>query len=70
VRGQVRDRLDYTFEDLGERSVKNIARPVRAYALRLEDRANVPTESGSTTTTHLSPRAAPCLSCQEPHVYG
>jgi TolB-like protein len=34
VRDQVRDRLDYTFEDLGEQSVKNIARPVRVYALR------------------------------------
>src|ERR1700730_2197746 len=29
VRDQVRDKLDYTFEDLGEQSVKNIARPVR-----------------------------------------
>jgi len=34
VRDQVRDRLDYAFEDMGERQVKNIARPVRAYALR------------------------------------
>jgi adenylate cyclase len=34
VRDQVRDRLDYTFEDMGEQSVKNIARPVRVYALR------------------------------------
>src|SRR5580693_1360319 len=33
VRDQVRDRLDYTFEDLGEQQVKNIARPVRVYAL-------------------------------------
>ena len=31
VRDQVRDRLDYTFEDMGEQSVKNIARPVRVY---------------------------------------
>jgi adenylate cyclase len=37
VRDQVRDRLDYTFEDLGEQQVKNIARPVRAY--RVRDRA-------------------------------
>jgi adenylate cyclase len=29
VRDQIRDRLAYTFEDLGERSVKNITRPVR-----------------------------------------
>src|SRR6516225_1110459 len=28
VRDNVRDRLDYTFEDMGEQSVKNIARPV------------------------------------------
>jgi TolB-like protein len=31
VRDQVRDRVDYTFEDLGEQSLKNIARPVRIY---------------------------------------
>src|SRR5215831_1959231 len=31
VRDQVRDRLDYSFEDLGEQQVKNIARPVRAF---------------------------------------
>jgi adenylate cyclase len=29
VRDQVRDRLDYAFEDLGEQQVKNIGRPVR-----------------------------------------
>src|SRR5208337_4438455 len=32
---QVRDKLQVTFADLGEQSLKNIARPVRAYALRL-----------------------------------
>ena len=36
VRDEVRDRLDYAFEDLGERQVKNIARPVRVYAARPE----------------------------------
>ena len=34
VRDQIRDKLAYAFEDLGEQSVKNIARPVRVYALR------------------------------------
>src|SRR5207302_619458 len=34
VRDQVRDRLDYTFEDLGEQQVKNIARPLRVYRVR------------------------------------
>ena len=36
VRDNVRDKLDYAFEDLGEQQVKNIARPVRIYALRPE----------------------------------
>jgi adenylate cyclase len=31
VHDQVRDRLPFTFEDLGEQQVKNIARPVRVY---------------------------------------
>jgi TolB-like protein/class 3 adenylate cyclase len=35
VRDQVRDKLDVAFDDLGERRVKNIARPVRVFAVRL-----------------------------------
>ena len=31
---QVRDKLQATFADLGEQTLKNIARPVRAYALK------------------------------------
>jgi len=31
VRDQVRDKLDFAFEDMGEQQVKNIARPVRVY---------------------------------------
>jgi adenylate cyclase len=31
VRDQVRDKLDFVFEDLGEQQVKNIARPIRVY---------------------------------------
>src|ERR1700719_1151168 len=31
VRDQVRDKLDFAFEDMGEQHVKNIARPVRVY---------------------------------------
>jgi len=33
VRVQIRDKLPYAFEDMGEQSVKNIARPVRTYAM-------------------------------------
>jgi adenylate cyclase len=36
---QIRDKLPYLFADRGEQSVKNIARPVRVYALLLEDRS-------------------------------
>src|SRR5499425_3912946 len=42
VRDQVRDRLDLALEDMGEQSVKNIARPVRVYALHPEAIANLP----------------------------
>jgi adenylate cyclase len=37
VRDQVRDRLDITFEDLGEQHVKNIARPIRIYRIALAE---------------------------------
>jgi TolB-like protein/Flp pilus assembly protein TadD len=33
VHDQVRDRLELTFDDLGQRELKNIARPVRVYRL-------------------------------------
>jgi TolB-like protein/class 3 adenylate cyclase len=34
VHDQVRDRLPFAFEDLGEQQVKNIARPVRVFRVR------------------------------------
>jgi adenylate cyclase len=36
---QVRDRLDLAFDDLGEQQVKNIARPVHVFAVRVGPRA-------------------------------
>src|SRR5216683_4928796 len=42
VRDQIRDKLPYPLEDRGEQSVKNIARPVRVYALRPEAVAELP----------------------------
>ena len=39
VRDQVRDKLAISFEDMGEQQVKNIARPVRAYRILLDERA-------------------------------
>jgi len=45
VRDHIGDRLPYAFEDMGEQSVKNIARPVRVYAMRLEGISSEPAES-------------------------
>jgi len=36
VRDQIRDKLDYVLDDLGEIEVKNIARPVRAFRVALD----------------------------------
>jgi len=47
VHDQVRDRLPFVFEDLGEQQVKNIARPVRVY--------RVPRPSPTPTLTRRSP---------------
>jgi adenylate cyclase len=46
VHDQVRDKLDLAFHDLGEQTLKNIARPVRLYAVRPEaggDLSSAPT---------------------------
>jgi TolB-like protein/class 3 adenylate cyclase len=57
VRDQVRDKLDYAFEDLGEQNVKNITRPVRVYALRAPkpSPAMVP-HAASTSQPAVAPR--------------
>src|SRR5499427_1382657 len=39
VHDHVRDRLPFIFEDLGERQVKNIPRPVRVYRVRDSDKS-------------------------------
>jgi adenylate cyclase len=66
VSGTVRDhiggRLPYAFEDLGEQSVKNIARPVRVYAVCPEGMAGLPTASVSSAVSSSPPVAAPRLS--------
>src|SRR5215471_9122234 len=59
VRDQVRDRLDLAFQDMGEQQVKNIARPVRVYALRPEARSAV---DASAAVSIPQPAAAPRLS--------
>jgi TolB-like protein/class 3 adenylate cyclase/Tfp pilus assembly protein PilF len=55
---QVRGKVAVEFTDLGEQQLKNIARPVRAYAV-VRDGPGVRTQAGSTTP---SPSSAPRLS--------
>jgi adenylate cyclase len=62
VRDQIRDKLPYPFEDMGEQSVKNIARPVRVYALRSEGIAALPASSAPPATSISQPAVAPRLS--------
>jgi TolB-like protein/class 3 adenylate cyclase/Tfp pilus assembly protein PilF len=45
VRDHIGERLPYAFEDMGEQMVKNIARSVRVYALRLEVGNALPTRA-------------------------
>jgi adenylate cyclase len=62
VRDHIRDKLSYPFEDMGEQSVKNIARPVRVYALRPEVVADLPASSAPPATSISRPAPAPRLS--------
>src|SRR6266446_2715667 len=62
VRDQLRDKLPYQFADLGERSVKNITRPVRVYALRPEAIAELPASSVPPAVSISQPAVAPRLS--------
>lgn len=40
VRDQIRDKLDLNLEDLGEVEVKNISRPVRAFRIVMDEKAD------------------------------
>jgi class 3 adenylate cyclase len=50
VRDQVRDKLAFSFEDMGERQVKNIARPVRVHRIVIGEGV-VPSEPPTETST-------------------
>src|SRR5437899_9386779 len=61
VRDQIRDKLPYPFEDMGEQQVKNIARPVRVYALHIDAVAALPAASAPRAPS-ISPGVSPRLS--------
>jgi TolB-like protein len=53
-----RDRLKESFVDLGEKSLKNIARPVRAYGVTLDRSAGRPRETASLLSLPEKPSIA------------
>ncbi len=50
VHDEVSDKLDLTFLEIGEQQVKNIARPVRAYFIDLQDRPSMPVAENRNNT--------------------
>jgi adenylate cyclase len=62
VLDHIGDRLPYAFADMGEQSVKNIARPVRVYALRSEAVRDRPKSAVLGSLPISQPTAAPRLS--------
>jgi adenylate cyclase len=60
VRDQVRDKLGFAFEDMGEQQVKNIARPIRVHRIRLAE------EAGLTSIRSSHPATVPPLALPLP----
>src|ERR1700745_1670755 len=45
VRDEIRDKLDFAFDDMGEQNLKNITRPMRVFAVNIGTRTSRPTEA-------------------------
>jgi adenylate cyclase len=58
VRDQLRDKSPFLFEDLGERTVKNIIRPVRVFTLRFEGAPAPPAASETMTAAEEQEQTA------------
>jgi adenylate cyclase len=56
VRDEVRDKLHFSFEDMGEHQVKNIARPVPIHRVRFDKPANEAIAAALTTSRSARPR--------------
>jgi adenylate cyclase len=53
---QVRDRVKESFTDVGEKELKNIARPVRVYELQTSSGSSAPTPAASSPEKFAPPR--------------
>ena len=61
VREQVGDRLDVTFEDLGEHTVKNISRPIRVFRVNYSGREGGAPAVSRTTRPKETPARVPSI---------
>lgn len=61
TRDQVRDRMEIALEDLGEISVKNITRPVRCFAVKLDDASNGASPAGPAQIQPPTPTEKPSI---------
>ena len=66
VRDHVRKMGRYTFEDLGEQAVKNIAQPNRAFRVRLSDMPIATKDESSVWLAAHEPPAAPVATAPPP----
>jgi adenylate cyclase len=55
VHEQVCDKLDFSFEDMGEQQVKNIARPVRTHRILLNTRCDEPISATASSLRSARP---------------
>src|SRR5499425_1673444 len=52
VRDEVRDKLHFSFEDMGEHQVKNIKRPLRAYRVPIDGRDAIGSVPGNAAPSY------------------
>jgi adenylate cyclase len=58
VRDHVGNRLDLTFEDMGERRLKNIERPIRVYSISLDTPSSAETDGAASAKPEEKPSIA------------
>jgi len=61
VHDQVRDKLSFSFEDLGEQTVKNIARPIGVHRVSLADSAPITVTPSTTVKQNLKATQRPSI---------
>jgi adenylate cyclase len=61
VHDQVRDKLSFSFQDMGEQTVKNIARPVDVYRIQIAEDGPIKSVATASSKPELSIAARPAL---------